>query len=273
MKNLLFGLIATLMFSLFGFGKSIAIQLDPSNSKNKYDYIGVMHNKGLDSFINNYKNIYGLESNKKMSFTTLINSNTLYLGQDISINQFNASLIKNNSLLTYLKSIGSSNSTFISAFDAINIKPSNEYNEYYIQMLNAVDGINEKDEASLKTYIELMKNVENTIQVSTLQTNEKDMLLAISSVARYSSSYWFYKTSNSNWNPNNVPHTSCKTIIKWDIAGGAGGAASGAIIGGTVTIPAGGIGAVPGWVAGAITGAVGGSVTEAVYEFLDWLFG
>ena len=156
---------------------------------------------------------------------------------------------------------------------AINFKPSSGYKEYYLQMLNAVDGINYKDVTSLKTYIDLIKNIENTIQVSTLETNEKDMLFAIASVARYSGSYWFYNTSIANWNPNNVIHTSSKNIIKWDIAGGVGGGVSGAIIGGTVTIPAGGIGAVPGWVAGAITGAVGGSVSEAVFEFLDWLFG
>ncbi len=273
MKKLVFGLVATVMFSILGFGKSSTIQIDPSNSKNKYDYVGVMHNKGLESFANSYKTIKGLESNKKMSFATLINSNTLYLGQDNSINQFNSKLIESNSLLTYLKNIGSNNSSFVTAFDAINYRPSSEFKEYFIQMLNAVDGIDEKNETSLKAYIDLMKNVENNIVASNLQTNEKDILLAMASVGRYSGSYWFYKTSISNWNPNNVPHTSNKQIIKWDIAGGAGGAATGAIIGGTVTIPAGGIGAVPGWVAGAITGAVGGSVSEAVFEFLDWLFG
>ena len=273
MKNLLFGLMATLMFSFFGFGKSVAIQLDPSNSKNKYDYVGVMHNKGLESFINNYKKIDGLESNKKMSFTTLINANTLYLGQDNSINQFNALLIKNNSLFAYLKSIGNSNSTFITAFDAIDFKPSNGFKEIYIQMLNSVDEINFKDDTSLNTYVETIKTIEDNILESSLKTNEKEILLATASVARYSCCYWFYNTSIASWNPQKMDTPKMPNIIKWDIAAGAGGGVTGAIIGGTVTIPAGGIGAVPGWVAGAITGAVGGSVSEAVFEFLDWIFG
>ena len=272
MKKLLFSLIAIVILTVFGYGKSFSYQIDPSNLKNNYDFVGQLHNKGLESFVNNYTKINGLESNKKMSFATLINSNSSYLGQDSSINNFNTLLIKNNSLYSYLKNIDLKNSSFVTALDAVNFKTSIGFKEYYLQMINGVDQINNNDEASFSKYIELIKKIESSVQISSLQSIEKDMLLATASVARYSGSYWFYNKAINNWNPNNVTLTSNKHIIKCDIAGAAGGAAAGAIIGGTVTIPAGGIGAVPGWVAGAITGAVGGSVTQAVYEFLDWLF-
>ena len=140
-------------------------------------------------------------------------------------------------------------------------------------MLNAADMINKNDENSFSTYLNLIKTIEDNIQTAPLLNNEKEILLAASSVARYSGGYWFYETSIASWNPNNIQLASMPAVVKADIAGGVGGGAAGALIGGTVTIPVGGIGAVPGWVAGAITGAVGGSVTQAVFDFLDWMFG
>ncbi len=248
-------------------------QLSLENSNNDYDFVGKLHNIGLESFVNNYTQINGLVNNNEMSFRTLINSNTLYLGQNSSINQFNTSVVNNNSLLTYLKNLGSSNSSFVTAFDVINFHPTNDFKDFYLEMLNAVDGINRNDESSFSRYLGLVKNIEDDIIVSTLQNDEKDILLATASVARFSAGYWFYNTSLNIWNSGNLNNPPYKAIIKWDIAGGAGGAAAGAIVGGTVTIPVGGIGSLPGWVAGAITGAVGGSVSEAVFEFLDWVFG
>lgn len=248
-------------------------QLPLDNPLNQYDFVGQMHNIGLESFVNNYQQIVGLVENNQMNFGTLIQSNTLYLGQNVSINQFNMSLINSGTLHTYLKNIGATNSSYIDALNTIAFQPSEEFKNLYLQMLNAADMINKNDENSFSTYLNLIKTIEDNIQTAPLLNNEKEILLAASSVARYSGGYWFYETSIASWNPNNIQLASMPAVVKADIAGGVGGGAAGALIGGTVTIPVGGIGAVPGWVAGAITGAVGGSVTQAVFDFLDWMFG
>lgn len=252
-------------------------QLTLGNSINQFDFVGKLHNIGLESFINNYKQINGIETNKHLNFDKLLNSNTMYLGESNSLNEFNSSLNKNKAVYTYLRNIGSSNESYITAFNSIKYKPSDEFKVNYLKMLNAVDEINFSNEMSFKKYLISIKNIENDIINSSIKNNERDILLATVSITRYSAGYWFYKMPIDKWRGNTAARAQLAgpgpgTIIKWDIAGGAAGGTVGAIVGGTVTIPLGGIGTLPAWLAGAITGAVGGSVGEAVFELLDWLF-
>lgn len=249
-------------------------QVNFTNSINQFDFIGKMHNIGLNSFVNNFSQIPGCVTNGQLNFNTVINSNSYYFGSSNSLNQFNTTFTQNSTTLRYLKSINTkSNASFISELTVSGFTPSNDFKNYYLKILTTIDLIQIDDENSFAQMIASMKILENSITTSNLPSTEKDLLLGTSAIARYSAEYWFYKTSIDFWDANNVDTHPLKQIIKMDVAGGVGGGAAGAIAGGTVAIPAFGIGAVPGWVAGAITGAVGGSVGQAVFEFLDWLFG
>lgn len=266
MKKLIFGFIATILFANLNYGQTI----DPSNPKNKFDYIGVKHNEGLNSFINNYHNINNLEINKILNFEALLNSNTLFLGNDKSLKQFNSNFTNDSSLKEYFKALNSTNPDYIKALSIIKFKGSYEFNSFYLKIINKINDINFINIKTLEDYLLQIKTLEDEIINSSISENEKELLLSSSSVSRHSATYWFNVfDSQNNWNPNNL--NSSKQIIKIDVAGGVAGGVVGAVVGGTVTIV--GIGAIPGWAAGAVTGALGGSISQAVIELWEWMFG
>jgi hypothetical protein len=268
MKKVLFGLIATILFGFIGNAQ------DPSNPSNKYDYIGVLHNKGLESFISNYKNVKNLENNKVINLEALLNMNTLYLGEDKSLLKFNSSFNNDINFKKYIEAISSKNVDFVDGLAILNFKPTNDFKNIYNKIMTEIDIIDIKNIETLNKFISNIKNLEELISKSSFANNDKEILLSTTAISRHSAVYWFKTLNNKNeWNPQNQSNINSKQIIKLDVAGGAGGAVVGAIVGGTVTIYAFGIGAIPGWAAGAITGAVGGSISQAVLELWEWMFG
>ncbi len=250
-------------------------QVDPSNPKNQYDYVGKVHNEGLENFIRNYKNINGLENDSHLNFEVLLNANALYLGDNESLMEFNAAFTKNENLTEYFKFLTSEKQDYVKALDIVNFNASDDFKKIYQNILTQVDAIDFSDVKSLDNYLVKIKALEEGIAKSSVTKEEQGYLLASSSISRFSAVYWFdVVNTKTNWDPRSVNTASAsRQIIKMDVAGGVGGAVVGAIVGGTVTIYAFGIGAIPGWAAGAITGTVGGSVTQAVIELWEWMFG
>ena len=213
MKKVIFGLIA-IAFSFFSNAQS--------NIKNKFDYVGKLHNEIVDTYLKNnfsYKNSEELckqvneIASKNKNFISIVGSDNFKADSktiDFGINDF-----KN-----YFKNI-------------INNQPMSESGKQNSQKL--VNYIFEKgfstNKVSYQELFDYIVNFENGIIVSKDLTDlDKQVILSSSSVARYSLYFWDNHFKGSN-NDSQTTSAQGRSWWQWvivgacDVAGGIAGAA------------------------------------------------
>ena len=211
MKKVILGLIA-MAFSLFSNAQS--------NTKNKFDYVGKLHNEIVDTYLKNnfsYQNSEELcnqineIASKNNNFISIVGSDNFKADSktiDLGINDF-----KN-----YFKNI-------------INNQPMSENGKQNSQKL--VNYLFESGFSSNKvSYQELFDYIvsfENEIIISKNLTDlDKQVLLSSSSVARYSLYFWnnHFKNNNENQTTSSQGRSWWQWVIvgACDVAGGIAGA-------------------------------------------------
>ena len=206
MKKLVFGLIVAAFLTTFSFGQS------PANSKNAYDYIGVIHNKVITEFFkqNNTPNMSIEDILTKIK--PIILSNSLYKSK--FGNKYSS--ISAEEVKTYMPDISNNFNTVVN-----DTKISKEAKSMLNELLNSLSGATDFD----KVY-ESIVSFEDRVIESKLSNSEKELVLYSSSVARYSSYLWLVE------NPKPTYSNSLSTRVRWwsivaDIAGGVLGAGGG----------------------------------------------
>lgn len=198
---------------------------DPSNPKNEFDYVGVIHNQIISDFVRQTEGekLTNEEVLDKVKTITLSNSDyikhfgTEYLG--LTIEQVN-------------EGIEDFPNEFANIINGLTIRT--ETKDIFNALLGETFEI-ENSQLSYDKYREYVLTLEDSIiDNKTLPKNEKDAVLYSTSVARYSSYLWIGNNQNS----------TSKKHFGWVIAGDVAGGIIGGIFGG---------------VGGAIGGASGGS--------------
>jgi hypothetical protein len=218
---------------------------DASNAQNKWDICGQYHNDIIQDVMANKKNLSDIES--YVNYANSITQMKLNLSPQeaseysLSPNQVNTILSdKDNS---YRNVIASS-------------KYSQATKDKYSELVNIFESAKNGDEIDYSTFKNRIISFESDLQRSNLSEKEKDEVLKVSSIARYSSLFWNETLQATDGNNGSIIAAKRKwwqwlVIGIADVAGGiAGGIATGATV----------IGAVAGAVAGA-AGASSGAAT------------
>ncbi|WP_298397323.1 hypothetical protein [Flavobacterium sp.] len=222
MKKLFFGLIATVMFGFVGNAQS--------NSKNEYDYLGVIHNEVLSEFFKQFKT-------PNMSIEEILTKiKPVVLENQKYKSKFGSKYyaITTNQVKQYMPDIANNFNTLVD-----DQKLSFEAKEFLKELLNSFEGATDFD----KIYKNVI-SLEDRIIASKISNSEKEFVLGATSIARYSSYLWLVE------NPNPTFTNSLSGRFRWwsivaDIAGGVLG--------------------IPGGAAGIAAGAVATSaVSEAI---------
>ncbi|WP_293891492.1 hypothetical protein [Flavobacterium sp.] len=228
MKNLLFGLIATVLLSNLSFGQSAA------NSKNEFDYVGKLHNEILSQLIKNNKvsEMSISEISKKVKEIALSNQNYLDKFKGVGYYELTDEDIK--------KGIADYPNKFASITD--NAKISSGAKETLTKLIVYLFDNGEKlDSKELYNFI---ISFENEVNNSELKDDEKGLILSTTSIVRYSNFYWT--------NQQTLTNTQSRF---WHWFGDAIGGLAGGLIGNAMEP---GLGAYSGAVIGA--GIVSGSI-------------
>lgn len=224
MIKLVFGLIATVFLTTFSFGQS------PANSKNSYDYIGVIHNEVITEFFKN-------NNTPNMSIEDILKkAEPIILANDLYKSKFGNkySSISAEEIKTYMPDISNNFSGLVK--DA-NI--SDDAKSMLNNLLSSLSGATDFD----KVYQDVI-SLEDDVIKSNLSDSEKELVLCSCSVARYSSYHWLVENPKPTFGNSLSARWRWWTIVA-DVAGGILGA--------------------PGGIAGIGAGAVGASlVSEAI---------
>jgi hypothetical protein len=199
--------------------------IDPSNSKNEFDYVGKIHNQVVAEFVETTEGekLTNTEVLNKIKSITLANAdyNKLFESEYYELTEEHVN--------EGLKDFPNEFRNIIDSF-ALSSKAKTIFNELLSNTFEI-----ESSEISYAKYKDYLLNLEDFIMnKSTLEKREKDAILCSTSVARYSSYLWV----GSNPQPESKKH------FGWVIAGDVVGGILGGIFGGVV---------------GAISGAAGGS--------------
>lgn len=250
---------------------------DPSNLNNPYDYIGYLHNKGIDYMFSHSIEFYNPVSNAinknnfKESFSNYYANYAGNFLDSIYNTSNNVDSLKSASLKFFTDEIN-----FSSLMASISDSLSPSQLNYYNSVLTTIN--NFSDFSTFKTQV---VSIESSIINSNLSTNEKLVLLMGTSVARYSAHYWSstsLEEIRSNLNDLDFPSIAIVDILKSDfqgaIAGGFYGLMKGLNSGALVFGPGGVVlTAVGGAVVGSIVGSFGDLLWELFWAGMDWLFG
>ncbi|MBI2390106.1 MAG: hypothetical protein HYV09_11010 [Deltaproteobacteria bacterium] len=207
-----------------------------ANPANKFDWVGRLHNKAM---------VYGRSVLTKGATPEAVDATTAKFIGSVGItvdttkffasgaNKFSAELFASKAPDELLVKTG---------------KMSPRGASYFVKILDASvnDALSGDYRANKRIEVEIMTD-------KTLPEQESDVLLATSSVGRYSAAYVL---STGDVEPMQAP-----PIVKADVSGAVGGAVSGAV-GGAVVVPV--VGSVPGYVVGGVLGGVGASLGEWV---------
>jgi hypothetical protein len=219
-----------------------AIAVDITNPNNPFDYVGALHNQGLDYFINNYQNYPALikVKNGKKEFSLhemwkivgdFGRDNNIQGLRQLTLNPHFRNAM-NNELKNGMPSIQSHLS-------------SNAYN-YYLQIRNSIKLSSELGNSSspvcqsrLGYCVDASRQIEEVIMNDNIiSAEEKVLLLSTASIARHSFAYWTMVWGDANdtwWNFTNgykeTPDGPSQTA-KDDVDGLIGGAVTGGLLGG-----------------------------------------
>ncbi len=236
--------------------------------------VGVTHNQTLDYFYNQLaaKGAISNDVIKTVAGTILVNipenpSSSYLLDKgtsNIFVDNFNTAHVN----LLQSQDISSTKSYVEVTLDKAKLTPDEQA---YVTNLMGIVARNEKDIPALEKEVTTFN--ESVLQKFGINSNSTAMLIAASSVAKSSASYWL--ANSAKWvslaNPKGLTNgkaACCGGVVTADVAGAVGGGLGGAAAGAM----AGGIGAVPGAAAGAVGGAIAGSVGQGVINLIHWLW-
>lgn len=212
--------------------------VSPANSANAYDYVGENHNSLLKSCREEIMSIY-----KNKGDITLAEANSI--AQTLLSNAgFDTNVFKYNDLCILVSDTADLFRNYISSSNL-----SSQGKDIIISTISALDSLAKLEKDDYGIYKSIVVDKERIIiDNSTINTQEKVVLLSAMSVLRYSLYYWS-KTENYLVDYNSTK----KKMPKWlrvtvmavaDVAGGISGGVAGSV-GGPVVIAAGGtVGAV-----------------------------
>ncbi len=129
------------------------------------------------------------------------------------------------------------------------LKDNYGWSETGIKYVKEIFDILETSKNQKESYVNIINLEDRILAEEALPKTERDILLATTSVSRYSMDWWTNKYNGPLSKPNGW---------RADAAGAIAGGIAGAIVGGTVTV---GLATVPGWVVGAFTGGISNSIS------------
>lgn len=250
-------LLTSLLITAILFSCQSIFDQESKVSNNPQDYIGQLHNEGMDYILNEIIKLPKTKSGTKFFDIQYIKKATI-------------SFMKKKELLNKQITKSTYNDTFLDSLNFSDAPISNLQKDYLIRL---IDILTVPKEADIKTVTNNIIELENEIlQNNNLGENECFPILCGCSVARYSAIYWNKNLEKWRVNILGINKSQQKTITTksgdpeegfwdgvWDIAKeDAIGAALGALGGAGI----GGIGAGP----GAIGGGCIASGTEAAHK-------
>ncbi len=257
------------------------ITVDFSNPDNPFDYVGALHNQGLDYFIDNYQGYPALikvkNGQKEFSLHEMwkIIGN---FGRDNNIqglrqltlnphfrNTMNQEIVNNfPNLATQLSPLAYNYLQSI-------LQSMPKTDSSYTHTIGSTTVASSVGPCPIKIMIckDYTRNIENQILNDVnLSSDERAILLMSASVARHSYAYWtaVWMDSNDKWwkilneNPNSGDNAFINPIVVKDVAGAIWGGVSAYVAGNNV-------------VTGAVLGAIGASIAvPAIVKLIDWIF-
>lgn len=196
-------------------------QEDVSSNKltsNPYDYIGVIHNQGMTKLRDS------LLANSSLNLDSYVSK---FIGNKIDLNAQPLLLNNINSVISKVKAKNTFNAMKVKSNDSLDvvIKNSNltEYQKAYMDsVLSILDGDVNIKESILK--------LESNVLGSNKSEKEKEPILCVISVTKYSIDFWTENLNNSQQAkmfkaPSSCAKLSASTAAKAD----AGGAITGAL--------------------------------------------
>ena len=269
---LLVGLSLFLLTSTFLF--SCKKESVSTPKKIDYNLIGAEHNKGLDYVFNYVKENTAKDKSKfktKADFLSLVEKGTQEFleNSDLLVNEKNIAIAIDEAKkpFTFYSSCINSGikSTTLEKLwpDEVDNLLTDKQKEILSEMNDILN-----NNTDIQAIIEGLNKLEDKIN-SECSTEEKDVLLSATSIAKYSFQYWhdnfdtWMNEFGKEYNLTSGRKFSWSEVGKNDVAYGVGGGVAGAIVGGSVSL---GILTLPGWAAGAIGGAVGGSIGNAILQ-------
>jgi hypothetical protein len=184
MKKLLFGLIAIVMFGNLSFGQNN----NPSNPQNEFDYVGKIHNEGLDKIINSESEKNLFNKNPKDYCVNLLIANNVPTEGYISI-------IENKDVIRTLGELNINNINLTP--EKIKMWYDNKYvssgiADYLAKLLVLTEKYyNDFDYEYYKSNVIKLEE-----QAYNLKNDDKVVILSTASIARHTVSFWSNNTSN-----------------------------------------------------------------------------
>jgi len=259
----------------------IAIAVDFTNPNNPFDYVGALHNQGLDYFINNYQNYPALIKVKNGKKEFSLHEMWKIVGNFGRDNNIQG--LRQLTLNPHFRN--AMNNDILNNFPNLETRMSTVAYNYLQQILNAMPNtltptcftIPSRIDSAITMCVVSSKNIENNILNDTnLNAEEKVSLLCAASVARHSYTYWVsvWGDMNDKWweimgdGANN--QYDARETANPDVGGAIWGAIS--YTGGTLVTGSSWSAEGCGW--SALSGAVGASlgIPAKIGNFIRKLF-
>jgi hypothetical protein len=168
------------------------LTFDPSNSNNQYDYIGQMHNLGLEYVKNNFD-----DSVDPSDLGEVINGFNEVLGEFADQQGYTSTEIgdiQEDFEELFDGTFASNNTNYL-----VNMNISTVAAGYISSVFDILDGMNQSEidiPFDLTIFIDDIKDIETDIFSSNLSTTEEQLVLGFTSITRYSLAYWYDVAAN-----------------------------------------------------------------------------
>lgn len=205
MKKLVFGLMSIILFTFSGNAQE--------NSKNKYDYVGSLHNEILGELVTKYDvaKMSLPEIEEKVKIIALSNKNYTERFKDAPYVSLSEKDIQNG--------IADYPNKFVNIVNKSNV--SEEAKEKLNELISHL--LENGEQMSSKELFNYIVSFEDKVIESNLKEEEKGLILSATSVARYSNYFWTVKEPVKS---------STSRFWHWfgDLLGGVAGGVAGSFI-------------------------------------------
>jgi hypothetical protein len=262
-----------------------------TNPNNPYDYVGNLHNQGVDAVFNS------VNTTSTISYQSVVYITNSYLAsKGYDTTQVNNGLTTAEQLgyFSILDTSYANNPSLLTSKllndGRISVSAKNYLDELTTLINNTLGTDNSGSPSTYSTFANAAVAIENQFaNDNSLSSMDLEVLQQAFSVARYSAGYWGnYILAQNSWQAvdgsksngkittnatlhiskaASAPPFNWGNVAKGDTFGLVGGAIGGAVAAGIVTGPA---GVAVGAVAGGVGGAISGSVGVALYQLFTW---
>lgn len=215
-------------------------------TKNPYDFVGELHNKGMNELYNQL--IIAKRDNQNVDINQFV-SNFIYN----EVSQTNPSVLKDQ-LIININNCISSTKEICTNFKSANIDLNPKLSAFQKRYLNLID----KSLSNPKKIKDEIGKIESEVLNSNEDIKEKIIILAVSAVTKYSYDFWVAHPELMDDNSIHLKVATLEGVLKAD----AEGALAGVLLAAEYSIPAGALVFGPG---GIVLTLVGSGVTGALY--------